>query len=187
VIEATPNVVSQIRPTAKEGVSSVQIGFEDVSDKRASKPLVGHYKKAGTSAKRFAREFKVEGGETKVGDTVTVSIFEAGQFIDVIGVSKGKGFQGVVRRWGFAGQPASHGSMMHRRTGAIGCRSTPGRVYKNQKMPGHMGDRQITTQNLKVVQVRNEDNLLLIQGAIPGSKGSLVVVRPSIKKSAKKK
>jgi large subunit ribosomal protein L3 len=186
VIEATPNVVSQVRPTAKNGVSSVQLGFEDVSDKRASKPLVGHYKKAGTPAKRFAREFKVE-GESKVGDTVTVSIFEAGQFIDVIGVSKGKGFQGVVRRWGFGGQPASHGSMMHRRTGAIGCRSTPGRVYKNQKMPGHMGDRQITTQNLKVVQVRNEENLLLIKGAIPGSKGSLVVVRPALKKPAKKK
>jgi large subunit ribosomal protein L3 len=121
------------------------------------------------------------------GTDVPVTTFEVGQFVDVIGQSKGKGFQGAMKKHNYQGQPASHGSMMHRRTGAIGNRSTPGRVWKNMGMPGHMGDERVTVQNLQVVQVREEDGVILVSGAVPGAKGTYVVVRPSIKKSAKKK
>jgi large subunit ribosomal protein L3 len=185
IIEAQPNVVTQVKTQEKDGYSAVQIGTVDTKESRLAKPQAGHFKKAGVAPKAVLKEFSANGGDYKVGDAITVEKFEAGQIVDVIGVSKGRGFQGVVRRYGFAGQPETHGSMMHRRPGSIGCRSTPGRVFKNKKMPGHMGDEQITVQNLRVVQVRTDDNLLLIKGAIPGSNGSYVVVRQAIK--AKKK
>ena len=141
--------------------------------------------KAGLPPVKVLREFRVgRDDEIKVGDKVSVDQFAPGDLIHVIGVSKGKGFQGVVKRHGFHGQPASHGSMMHRRTGSIGCRLTPGRVWKNQKMPGHMGQAQRTIQNLEVVETRVDDHVLLIKGSFPGAKGDLVVIRPAKKKPA---
>jgi large subunit ribosomal protein L3 len=186
VIEAKPNVISQLKTKEKDGYQAVQVAFEDVREKRLSKAVVGHYKKNGLTPKRESREFPQTSDEAKVGDTLTVSRFQVGQLVDVIGVSKGKGFQGVIRRHGFHGQPETHGSMMHRRPGAIGNRSQPGRVFKNKPMPGHMGDTRITVQNLQVIQVREDDNLILIKGAVPGSNGSLVVVRDAIKGQKKK-
>ena len=126
-------------------------------------------------------EFRTNGEETKVGDSITVNAFKAGQIVDVIGVSKGKGFQGPMKKHNFDGQGAAHGSKTHRRNGAIGCRSTPGRIYKNHGMAGHMGDERVTVQNLRVVQVREADHVLLVSGAVPGAAGSYVVVRTAIK------
>lgn len=182
VIEAGNNVVTQVRTSEKDGYTAVQLGFGETTEKRVTKPLAGHFKKASTAPKKFVREFVTPAeAECKVGDVMGVTRFQPGQLIDVIGVSKGKGFQGVVKRYRFGGQPETHGSMMHRRTGAIGCRSTPGRVFKNQKMPGHMGDKRITVQNLEVVGVREEDQCLLIRGAVPGANGSYVIIRDAVK------
>jgi large subunit ribosomal protein L3 len=182
VIEAGNNVVTQVRTKEKDGYSAVQVGYGETTEKRTTKPLVGHFKKAGTTPKKFVREFALTTeAEVKSGDVLGVTRFQAGQLIDIIGVSKGKGFQGVVKRYRFGGQPETHGSMMHRRTGAVGCRSTPGRVFKNKRMPGHMGSTKITVQNLEVVGVREEDQVLLIKGAVPGANGSYVIIRDAIK------
>ncbi|MDR1146834.1 MAG: 50S ribosomal protein L3 [Verrucomicrobiales bacterium] len=179
VIEAAPNVISQLKTVDKDGYQAAQLAFDEVKESRSTKPLVGHYKKANSAPQRIAREFSdIEGA---VGDRVTVSVFQVGQLVDVIGLSKGRGFQGVVKRWGFHGQPETHGSMMHRRPGAIGCRNKPGRVFALQKLPGHMGSTKTTVQNLKIVQVSADDNLLVIKGAIPGARGSYVVVRNAVK------
>jgi large subunit ribosomal protein L3 len=183
VIEAGGNTVLQLKSQEKNGYDSVQVGFDSQKESRVSKPLLGHFKKANTEPKKFVREFRLSSpveGELNLG----VSQFEVGQFVDVIGRSKGKGFQGVVKKHNFAGQPAAHGSKMHRRNGAIGNRSTPGRVWKNMGMPGHLGDEQVTVQNLRIVQVRPDENLILICGAVPGANGSYVVVRPARKKQA---
>lgn len=186
VIEADGNRILQVKSKEKEGYSSVQVGFGDQKEHRVSKPQKGHFAKSGAAPKRFIREFRLKDGEAapETGD-LSVTTFQDGQFVDVIATSKGKGFQGVVRRFKFAGQPETHGSMMHRRNGAIGNRLTPGRVWKNMGMPGHMGDERITIQNLEIVQVREADGVILVSGAIPGAKGTYVVVRPSKKKSAK--
>lgn len=186
VIEAKPNVISQIKTKEKDGYSAAQLSFDDTIEKRIAKAQAGHFKKNGLTPKRVAREFDLESPEAKVGDLVGVTRFEVGQLVDIIGVSKGKGFQGVVKRFGFGGQPETHGSMMHRRPGSIGCRGIPGRIFKNKKMPGHMGVEQITVQNLRVVQVRETDNLILIKGAVPGPNGSYVEVRDAIKGAGKK-
>jgi large subunit ribosomal protein L3 len=183
VIEAGGNTVLQVKSQEKNGYESVQVGFDSQKESRVSKPLLGHFKKANAEPKKFVREFRLSfpvEGELNLG----VSQFEVGQFVDVIGRSKGKGFQGVVKKHNFAGQPAAHGSKMHRRNGAIGNRSTPGRVWKNMGMPGHLGDEQVTVQNLRIVQVRPDENLILICGAVPGANGSYVVVRPAKKKQA---
>jgi large subunit ribosomal protein L3 len=183
VIEAGGNTVLQVKSQEKNGYDSVQVGFDSQKESRVSKPLLGHFKKANAEPKKFVREFRLSfpvEGELNLG----VSQFEVGQFVDVIGRSKGKGFQGVVKKHNFAGQPAAHGSKMHRRNGAIGNRSTPGRVWKNMGMPGHLGDEQVTVQNLRIVQVRPDENLILICGAVPGANGSYVVVRPAKKKQA---
>jgi large subunit ribosomal protein L3 len=183
VIDVSGNTVLQVKTADKDGYSAVQIGFDDQKEQRVSKPDLGRFKKAGSTPKRFVKEFRFEGEaapETHPG----LDLLSAGQWVDVIGTNKGKGFQGAVKRHGFGGLKMTHGSMMHRRTGAIGCRSTPGRVWKNQKMPGHMGDVKSTVQNLKVVAVRPEDGVILVSGAIPGAKGSYVTVRPAKKKSA---
>jgi large subunit ribosomal protein L3 len=185
VVSVQGNAIVQTKQKAgKDGYSAVQVGFDDQKEQRLNKPLKGHFKKAGVSAKKVLREFRVETDEQlPAADTsLNADLFTNGQFVDVIGVTKGKGFQGAVKRHGFAGSPMSHGSMMHRRTGSIGCRSTPGLVWKNQKMPGHDGQVSRTTQNLVVVQSRPEEGLLLIKGSIPGSKGSYVIVRPAKKK-----
>ncbi len=186
VVDVSENDVIQVRTPETDGYRAVQVGLGNAKEKHVTKPLQGHFKKHGAPLKRAVREFRLAEGETApdAGTTLTPELFQKGQFVDVIGVSKGKGFQGVVKRYGFAGQPASHGSMMHRRTGSIGCRLTPGRVWKNQKMPGHMGQVRRTIQNLQVVETRPEDNVILIKGSFPGAKGDLVVIRPAKKKPA---
>ena len=185
VIDAGGNTILQIKTQEQDGYNAVQVGFDSQKESRVPKPLLGHFKKANAEAKKFIREFRLPDGTRLDGDlNLSVDQFEVGEFVDVIGRSKGKGFQGVVKKHGFAGQPAAHGSKMHRRNGAIGNRSTPGRVWRNMGMPGHMGDDRVTIQNLRIVQVRPEENIILVCGAVPGSNGSYVVVRPAKKKSA---
>ena len=185
VIEAGGNRILQVKNTEKDGYNAIQVGFGDQKAHRVSKAQTGHFAKSSSTAKKFIREFRLAEGET-APESVDLGLgtFEVGQWVDVIGQSKGKGFQGVVKKHNFAGQPASHGSMMHRRNGAIGNRSTPGRVWKNMGMPGHMGDERVTVQNLRVLQVREEDGVILVSGAIPGAKGTNVIVRPAKKKKA---
>lgn len=187
VIEAGPCPVTQVKTSEKDGYSAVQIGFRAQKEHRLSKAALGHFKKAGVEPLAELREFRVENeGELNVGDVLTVEKFEAGQKIDVIGTSKGRGFQGVVKRYGFAGGPASHGSMFHRRGGSYGMCQWPGHVIKGKKMPGHMGDVQRTVQNLTVVKVIADKNLILVKGSIPGSRGSLVSVRTAVKSKTPK-
>jgi large subunit ribosomal protein L3 len=184
VIEADGNCVIQVKTAEKDGYNAVQIGFADQKPQRVSRAQAGHFAKSSSPPKKFVREFRLAGDEAvpaQIGD-IPLTTFQVGQFVDVIGQSKGKGFQGVVKKHNFEGQPASHGSMMHRRNGAIGNRSTPGRVWKNMGMPGHLGDERVTVQNLRILQVRQEDGVILVSGAIPGAKGSNVIVRPAKKK-----
>lgn len=187
VIEAGGNRILQVKTKEKDGYTAVQVGFGDQKPQRITKAQAGHFAKSSSTPKKFIREFRLAEGETAPESAdVAVTVFEVGQFVDVIGQSKGKGFQGVVKKHNFAGQPASHGSKMHRRTGAIGNRSTPGRVWKNMGMPGHLGDERVTVQNLRILQVREEDNVIVVNGPIPGAKGTNVIVRPATKKKAKK-
>lgn len=186
ILEAGPCVVIQRKTAKTDGYEAVQVGFADQKESRVSKPLKGHFKKAGVSPRRIVREFEVAAAdEAKAGDTITVAIFDGVTHVDVVGRGKGLGFQGVVRRHGMVGGGAAHGSMMHRRGGAIGNRTWPARVFKNKRMPGHMGNRCVTTQNLKVAGVRADDNVLLVRGAVPGPVGSIVIVRKAVKKSSK--
>ena len=185
VIEAGDNRILQVKSKEKDGYSSVQVGYGDQKEQRVPKAQKGHFAKTSSTPKRFIHEFRVKDGEALPESVdLPVTTFKDGQYVDVISTSKGKGFQGVVRRFRFAGQPETHGSMMHRRTGAIGCRSTPGRVWKNQKMPGHHGTTRTTVQNLKIVAIRPEDGVLLVSGPVPGATGSYLTVRPAKKKSA---
>jgi large subunit ribosomal protein L3 len=188
VIEAGDNSVVQVKTPEKEGYSAIQVGFEAQKESRLNKAELGHFKKAAVEPKKLLREFRLPDEAQVTGDVdLSVNQFQPGEFVDIIGRSKGKGFQGVVKKHNFAGQPAAHGSKMHRRNGAIGNRSTPGRVWKNMGMPGHLGDDRVTVQNLRVVQVRSEDNVILVSGAVPGANGSYVVVRPAKKKSSEAK
>jgi large subunit ribosomal protein L3 len=184
VLECGPCTVLQKKTVKTDGYEAYQLGFGQKKAKNATKAMVGHAAKANVPAPRVVKEFRVETPvELAVGDKVTVKEFAAGQFVDVIGVSKGKGFQGVMRRHKFGGGPATHGHKgWHRRGGAIGQRLFPGRVFRGMRMPGHMGDKKITTQNLRVIQVRDAENLLLVEGAVPGAKGSIVFVRHAKKK-----
>ncbi|MFZ9941703.1 MAG: 50S ribosomal protein L3 [Luteolibacter sp.] len=184
VIDVSGNAILQVKTVEKDGYTALQIGFDDQKEQRVSKPDLGRFKKAGSTPKRFIQEFRFEKGAATPETHPGIELFSEGQWVDVIADSKGRGFQGAVKRHGFGGLKMTHGSMMHRRTGAIGCRSTPGRVWKNQKMPGHMGTTRTTVQNLKVVAVRPEDGVILISGAVPGSKGGYVTVRPAKKKTA---
>ncbi|HNC24455.1 MAG TPA: 50S ribosomal protein L3 [Opitutaceae bacterium] len=189
VVEAGPCAVVQVKTTETDGYNAVQIGFSTKKAKNASKGERQHAAKAGlTDTPRVLSEVRLASAPTlKVGDVVTVTAFTEGQLVDVIGITKGKGFQGVVRRWRVAGGPASHGSMFHRRIGAIGMRQTPGRVWKNQAMPGHMGGEARTVQNLQVVKILADKNLILVKGAIPGANGDDVIVRAAIKGQPKAK
>ncbi|MGC6456147.1 MAG: 50S ribosomal protein L3 [Coraliomargaritaceae bacterium] len=181
-IEVGPCPVTQVKTAEKDGYSAVQIGYRPQKEQRLSKAARGHFKKAGVEAHAELSEFRTEEGtDLNVGDVLTVDRFEAGQKIDVVGTSKGRGFQGVVKRYGFAGGPASHGSMFHRRGGSYGMCQWPGHVIKGKKMPGHMGDVQRTVQNLTVVKVLTDENIILVKGSIPGSRGSLVTVRSAVK------
>lgn len=183
VVEAGPCPVVQVKTVDSDGYNAVQLGFSAKKPKNSSKAELNHAKKAGLEvAPRILDEVRLaEAPQAKAGDTITVSVFTEGQIVDVIGVTKGKGFAGVVKRFRVAGGPASHGSMFHRRIGSIGQRQTPGHVFKNQKMPGHMGSQQRTVQNLRIVKVDAAKNLLLVRGAIPGANGDTVVVRSAIK------
>lgn len=183
VVEAGPCPVVQVKTAEKDGYQSVQIGYGTQKEHRVAKPQVGHFKKAGVAPQHELGEFRTEslGKELKVGDVLTVAKFTEGQMVDVIGTTKGRGFQGVVKRWNFDGQPASHGHMMHRRGGSYGCRQWPGEVAKGKKMPGHMGNKSHTTQNLEVVKVIEDKNLLLIKGSVHGPKGGTVYVRTAVK------
>jgi large subunit ribosomal protein L3 len=186
VIAAGGNRILQTKSIEKDKYTSVQVGFDDQKPQRVGKAMTGHFAKTESTAKRFIREFRLaDNAATPESAELPVTNFEVGQFVDVSGQSKGKGFQGTIKRHNFAGQPMTHGSTMHRRNGAIGNRSTPGRVWKNMGMPGHMGDEQVTVQNLRVLQVRSEEGVIVVAGAIPGAKGSYVVVRPAIKKTTK--
>lgn len=187
VIEAGPCPVTQVKSMETDGYDAVQIGYRPQKAQRLSKAALGHFKKAGVEPVAELQEFRTSGdAELNVGDILTVEKFEAGQKIDVIGTSKGRGFQGVVKRYGFDGGPASHGSMFHRRGGSYGMCQWPGHVIKGKKMPGHMGDVRRTVQNLQIVRVVAEKNLILIKGSIPGSRGSLVTVRTAVKTKASK-
>lgn len=186
-VEVGPCVVLQKKTPETDGYHALQLGFGERKPKHATKPLAGHCKKANAAPARLIREYRLDAPvEVNVGDKLTVKEFQPGQFVDVIGTSKGKGFQGVVRRHKFAGGDMTHGAKgWHRRGGAIGQRLFPGRVFRNMKMPGHMGHTKITTQNLRVIQVRESDNVLLIEGSVPGPKGGYVVVRHALKKPVK--
>ena len=183
VVEAGPCAVVQVKTTATDGYNAVQIGFSSKKSKNTSAAEKQHATKAGLAdAPRVLSEVRLTDAPTlKVGDIVNVTAFTEGQLVDVIGVTKGKGFQGVVKRFRVAGGPATHGSMFHRRIGSVGMRQTPGRVWKNQAMPGHMGQLQRTMQNLRVVKIVPEKNLILVKGAIPGANGDDVIVRSAIK------
>jgi large subunit ribosomal protein L3 len=186
VVEAGPCPVVQVKTIENDGYNAVQLGFGAQKAKNASKAEANHAKKAGLdSTPRVLNEVRLPEAFTgKAGDVITVAVFAEGQVIDVLGVSKGKGFQGVMKKHGAAGGPAAHGSMFHRRIGSIGMRQTPGRSWKNQSMPGHMGSNNRTVQNLRVVKVLADKNLILVKGAIPGANGDNVIIRSG--KKAKK-
>ncbi|MBE36053.1 MAG: 50S ribosomal protein L3 [Opitutaceae bacterium] len=187
VVEAGPCSVVQLKTTENDGYEAIQLGYSQKKIKNTSKGELNHAKKAGLEvAPRVLTEIRLtEPSEAKLGDVVTVEAFSEGQVVDVLGVSKGKGFAGVVKRYRVKGGPATHGSMFHRRVGSVGMRQTPGRVFKNQIMPGQMGSKNRTVQNLRVVQVISDKNLILVKGAIPGANGDDVLVRTAIKGQCK--
>lgn len=182
VIQAQPNVVLQVKTNETDGYEAVQLGYQDKREVLANKPHKGHVAKADATPKRFIREFRnVELGEYEVGQEITVETFEAGDIVDVTGTSKGKGFQGAIKRHGQARGPMSHGSRFHRRPGAMAMAATPSRVLKGKKLPGQMGGQTVTIQNLEVVAVDPEENVILIKGNVPGSKKSLIEIKSAVK------
>ena len=184
VIEAGPCVVAQVKTVETDGYNAVQLGYGDVKDKHINKPEAGHFAKAKLANKKHLREFKVDDVENyKVGDEVKADVFEAGEKIDVQGISKGKGFQGVIKRHGQHRGPMGHGSMYHRRPGSMGSTSTPGRVFKGKKLPGHMGRVTVTIQNLDVVRVDMDKNVILVRGSVPGAKGAILKIKSAVKVS----
>ena len=183
VVEAGPNVVTQVKTVEKDGYNAIQVGFEDAKEKSLNKPQKGHLAAANT-LKKHLKEFRVDSvdGYT-VGQEIKADLFAAGEKIDVTGTSKGKGFQGPIKRHGQSRGPESHGSRYHRRPGSMGACSFPGRVFKNKKLAGHMGSVKVTVQNLEVVRVDADKNLILVKGAIPGPKGSMVTIKEAVKSS----
>lgn len=182
VVEAGPCTVVQRKTADKDGYSAIQLGFGELKETKCTKPVSGHFKKAGVSPKRSLREFRIdEAAEFKAGDELRVDIFEKGDKVDVSGTSKGKGFQGVQKRHGFRGGPGGHGSHFHRAPGSVGMSADPSKVQKGKRMPGQMGNRKVTVQGLEVVDVNAEKNLLIIKGAVPGPAGGLVAVQKSVK------
>ncbi|KAF0804228.1 50S ribosomal protein L3 [Alcanivorax xiamenensis] len=185
VIEVSPNRVSQIKTEETDGYEAVQVTVGERRASRVTKPMAGHFAKAGVEAGRTVGEFRAAAGDLQVGGELTLEVFEAGQIVDVTGTSKGKGFAGTVKRWNFRTQDATHGnSLSHRAPGSIGQNQTPGRVFKGKKMAGHMGAERVTVQNLEVVRVDVEKNLLLVKGAVPGAAGGDVIVIPAVKAKA---
>jgi len=180
VIEAGPCRVVTVKTKERDGYESVQLSFGEVKERKLSKAELGHLKKTEAPATRVLREFQ-KVGEVTVGQSIKVDIFKKGDWVDVSGISKGKGFQGVVKRHHYAGGPESHGSMVHRHPGSMGASSYPSRVWKGKTLPGHMGAKQITAQRLKVIESRPDENLLFVRGAIPGAANGLIMVRKSKK------
>lgn len=182
VIEVEPNVVAQIKTVETDGYNAVQIGFDTLREKNVNKPLKGHFEKAGVSAKRKLQEFRVKNpADFTIGQEIKADLFEVGEKVDITGVSKGKGFQGVIKRHNQSRGPETHGSRYHRRPGSMGASSYPARVFKGKKLPGHMGAVQVTVQNLEVIKVDTERNALLVKGAVPGPRKGLVTIKQTIK------
>lgn len=182
VIETAGNIVSQIKTVETDGYNAIQLGYGEIKDKHINKPEAGHFAKAKIANKKHLREFRLDDiSSYKIGDEVKADIFAAGEKIDVQGTSKGKGFQGVIKRHGQHRGPMGHGSMYHRRPGSMGSTSTPGRVYKGKNLPGHMGYETVTVQNLEIVKVDMDKNVILIKGSVPGNKGAILKIRNSVK------
>jgi len=177
VLKVGPCVVIQKKTVDKEGYNAIQVGFEPKKESRVNKPMRGHFKKAGKGCFAFLREIRVDDPDKfELGQEIKADIFKVGDLVNVSGKSKGRGFAGVIKRWGFSGGPQSHGSRSHRVPGSIGCCATPGRVYKGRKMPGRMGNRRVTVKNLRVVDVRPEMDIVVVSGAVPGSRNSLIEI-----------
>lgn len=184
VIETAGNIVSQIKTVETDGYNAIQLGYGEIKDKHINKPEAGHFAKAKIANKKHLREFRLDDiSSYKIGDEVKADIFAAGEKIDVQGTSKGKGFQGVIKRHGQHRGPMGHGSMYHRRPGSMGSTSTPGRVFKGKKLPGHMGVQKITIQNLEIIKVDMDKNVLLVKGSVPGPKGAILKIKSSVKMS----
>ena len=181
-IEAGPCVIAQIKTVETDGYDAVQLGFGDVKENKVNKPVKGHYAKLGITPKKHLREFRLDSLEgLKVGDELKADVFAVGDSVDIQGTSKGKGFQGVIKRHGQSRGPMGHGSMYHRRPGSMGSTSTPGRVFKGKKLPGHMGVQTVTIQNLDVVKVDLDKNVILVKGSVPGAKGAILKIRKTVK------
>ena len=182
VVEAGPCTVTQVKTVEKDGYAAVQMGYEDVKESKLTKPEAGHLKKANVALKKVLKEFRLEDSDLNVGDEVKADVFAAGDKVDVTGISKGHGYQGVIKRHGAQRTPMTHGGgPVHRHAGSNGANSTPSRVYKGKILPGHMGVEQVTVQNLEVVKVDAENNLIALKGAIPGPKGGIVTITDSVK------
>ena len=183
-IEVGPCTVTQIKTEEQDGYTAVQLGFGDVKERKLNKPELGHLSKNKLAPKKYLREFRLDSVEgMKVGDELKADVFAVGDKVDVQGTSKGKGFQGVIKRHGQSRGPMGHGSMYHRRPGSMGSTSTPGRVFKGKKLPGHMGNTTVTIQNLKVVKVDTEKNAILVKGSVPGNKGVILKIKDAVKAS----
>lgn len=182
VLQAGPCVVTQVKTEENDGYSAVQVGYADKRENLVNKPMKGHFEKAGVSCKRFVKEFKLDNAaEYELGQEIKVDVFEAGDHIDATAISKGKGYQGAIKRHGQSRGPMAHGSKYHRHAGSNGACSDPSKVFKGKRMPGHMGHVKVTVQNLEVVRVDAENNLLLVKGAVPGPKKSLVTIKETVK------
>jgi len=182
VIEAGPNAVVQKKTVENDGYDAVQVGFVDLKEKKTNKPTKGHFAKAGVTPKKFIKEFRLDDvSNLNVGDEIKADIFEAGEKVDVAGITKGKGFAGTIKRWGQHRGPMTHGSGYHRGPGSMGMCSDPGRVFKGKRLPGHMGVEKVTIQNLAVVKVDADKNIILIKGGLPGPKGGLLIVKNTVK------
>ena len=182
VLQAGPCVVTQVKTVENDGYSAVQVGFMDKREKLSTKPMKGHFEKAGTSVKRFVREFKLDNAEDfELGQEIKADVFAAGDKVDATAVSKGKGYQGAIKRHGQHTGPKTHGSKYHRHAGSNGMASDPAKVMKGKKMPGHMGSVQVTVQNLEVVRIDTENNVILVKGSVPGPKKSLVTLKSAVK------
>ncbi|MDO4976040.1 MAG: 50S ribosomal protein L3 [Eubacteriales bacterium] len=182
VLQAGPCVVTQVKTMENDGYSAVQVGFQDMREKLSTKPMKGHFAKAGAGIKRFVREFKLDDAESyTLGQEITCDVFEAGDKIDATAISKGKGYQGAIKRHGQSEGPKTHGSKYHRHAGSNGMASDPSKVMKGKKMPGHMGSVQVTIQNLEIVRIDKENNVILVKGSVPGPKKSLVALKTTVK------
>ena len=182
VLDVTPNVVTQVKTEENDGYEAVQVGYGEIKEKQLIKPRAGHFKKAGVEGKKHLREFRFENAaDYAVGNEIKADMFEPGDKVDVSGVSKGKGYQGAIKRHGFHRGPMTHGSKYHRHAGGMSAGTSPGKVRKGRKLPGHMGNANVTVQNLEVVRADAEKNILLIKGAVPGPKGTLLFVKETVK------